>query len=114
MLIAKPEIILIARSIITILNVSLKLLYFKRTSNPKPELDNNPLIAVPNVTVPLMSIIVIAIDTAQFGIKPTRAEITGCSNLDELPAKSPPRCMFSRQKFRIKVITRINPKIFNV
>ena len=57
-----------------ILQVSLKSLFFNSTSKPNPALESNPLIAVPNVIVPLTSIIVKAIDTAQFGTKPITDE----------------------------------------
>ena len=50
-------------------------LFFNKINNPKPLFDNRALIATPNEIFPFINIIVTAIDTAQFGIKPTNAEI---------------------------------------
>ena len=72
---------LIISKIKIIFNVSLKSLFFNKTNKPKPAFDNNPLITVPNEIVPFINIIVNPIDTAQFGIKPTKAAIIGCMNL---------------------------------
>ena len=49
---------------------SLMLLFLSSTNSPNPALDKSPLIAAPKVIVPFISIIVIAIDMAQLGIKP--------------------------------------------
>lgn len=72
-LIAQPETILIASRMRIIFIVSLKSLFFKSTKSPSPAFVSSPLIAVPNVIVPLMSIIVNPIDIAQFGISPINA-----------------------------------------
>ena len=56
--------------------MSLKLLFFNNTNKPNPALDKSPLIIAPKEIVPLISIIVKPIDTAQLGIKPTKAAIT--------------------------------------
>jgi hypothetical protein len=73
-----PEIILTISRINITFKVSLKLLFLSSTSNPKPPFDSNPLIAAPKEIVPFMSIIVIAIDMAQFGIKPIKAAAAHC------------------------------------
>ena len=72
----KPANILIVSNIAIIFIVSLKSLFLSNTNKPKPALDKRPLIAALKVIVPFISIIVIAIDTAQFGIKPTIPAIT--------------------------------------
>lgn len=68
---------LITSKIKIVLIVSLILFILSKTSNPSPAFDIKPAIAAPNEIVPFISIKVIAIDTAQFGIKPTIAVITG-------------------------------------
>ena len=88
---AYPEIILIIRRIKIIFKVSLKSLFFNNTKSPNPALAKSPLIAVPKVTDPFISIIVIPIETAQLGINPTNAATAGCTNFEEVPVKSPPR-----------------------
>ena len=57
---------------------SFKLLFLSNTKSPNPALESNPLIAAPKVIVPFISIIVIAIEIAQFGIKPITAAIKHC------------------------------------
>ena len=71
--------ITLAKSSNDIINtVSLKLsFFFTSTSKPSPALEHNPAIAAPKLIVPFISIIVIAIDTAQFGIRPIIAVTTG-------------------------------------
>ena len=59
------------------LKVSLNLFIRSNTKKPNPALDIKPAIAAPNDIVPLINIKVIAIDTAQFGISPIIAVITG-------------------------------------
>ena len=76
-----PEIILIKSKIKTIFIVSLKSLFFNNTNNPNPAFDKSPLITAPKEIAPLINIIVKPIDTAQLGIKPTKAAITGWINL---------------------------------
>ena len=73
-----PETILIKRRIKIILAVSLKSLFFNNTNNPSPALDKSPLMTAPKEIVPFMSIIVMPIEIAQFGIRPTIAAIIGC------------------------------------
>ena len=76
-----PEIILIKSKIKTIFIVSLKSLFFNNTNNPNPAFDKSPLITAPKEIAPLINIIVRPIDTAQLGIKPTKAATTGWINL---------------------------------
>ena len=90
-----PDAILIMSKIEMIFSVSLKSLFFNRTNKPKPAFDNKPLITAPNDIVPFISIIVKPIDTAQLGIKPTKAAIIGCKNL--LPLIRESTSMFARK-----------------
>ena len=76
-----PDAILMMSKIEMIFSVSLKSLFFNNTNNPNPALDKSPLITAPKEIVPLINIIVRPIDTAQLGIKPTKAAITGWINL---------------------------------
>lgn len=90
--------------------------FLKRTKSPSPALEHNPAIAAPKVIVPLISIIVSAIDTAQFGINPITDVITGCKNLC---AKSGLLKKFViiaslMKKFKISVIIKINANTLSV
>ena len=69
-----------------IFNVSLQFsLWRQRTRIPKPAFDKSPDITAPKLIEPLINNIVKAIDTAQFGINPTNAVITG-SKILTLPS----------------------------
>ena len=79
--IAKPAKILINNNIIIIFKVSLKSLFFSKTNKPSPAFDKRPLIAALKVIVPFINIMVIAIDMAQFGIKPINDANKHCKYL---------------------------------
>ena len=69
---------LTARSMPVIFNESFMFsLCLKSTRIPKPAFDNNPDITAPKLIDPLIKSIVSAIETAQLGIKPIKAVITG-------------------------------------
>lgn len=73
---------LIPKSIPIIFNESLIFsLCLKSTRIPSPALDSKPEITAPKLIDPFINSIVSAIDTAQFGIKPINAVITGSKNL---------------------------------
>lgn len=72
---------LIVISIATIFKESLIFsLCLNNISIPSPAFDNNPEIAAPKLIDPFIKSIVIAIETAQLGINPTNAVITGSKN----------------------------------
>ena len=73
-----PTAMLIDSNIPIILIVSLKSLFLSKTNKPNPALERSPLIAAPKLIVPFISIIVIATDIAQFGIKPIIDETIIC------------------------------------
>ena len=56
-------------------------LCLKRISIPNPALDKSPDITAPKLIDPFIKSIVKAIDTAQLGISPIKAVITGSKNL---------------------------------
>lgn len=72
-----PENILILKSKSMILIVSLIGFFFSKTKSPKPAPDERPAIVEPNPIAPLRYSIVIATDTAQFGISPAIEAIIG-------------------------------------
>lgn len=75
-----PENILTNNSINMILRVSLSESFFlNNTRIPSPALEHSPAITEPKPSAPLRYISVIAIETAQFGMSPTIAVITGCN-----------------------------------
>ena len=112
-----PDMILIASRIPTIFSVSLIFsLCLQRTSMPSPALDKSPDITAPKLIEPFIKSIVNAIETAQFGINPKNAVITGSKNLT-FPNNKCNTEWFAytvKTKFSNIVIIKINTKILSV
>ena len=91
-------------------------LCLNNTSIPSPAFDNKPDITAPKLIDPFISNIVNAIDTAQFGINPIIAVITGSRNLTLPRSTCNMACSeyISIIKFSIIVIININMKILKV
>ena len=104
-------------SIAMILNVSLIFsLCLISIKIPSPAFDNKPDITAPKLIEPLIKSIVKAIDTAQFGINPIKAVITG-SRIFTFPNKTCNTACSEYtniKKFNMIVIKRINIKILKV
>ena len=75
--ITSPEIVLITKRRAITFTVSLKSLFLRSTKSPKPAFARSPLIAAPKVIEPFISIIVMPIEIAQFGISPISDATTG-------------------------------------
>ena len=71
---------LMTKSIVIIKAVSFNLLCLKRIRHPSPAFDKSPAIAAPKLIEPFIKNIVMAIDVAQFGIKPKNAINVGSKN----------------------------------
>ena len=72
-----PENILTLSSIRIILIVAISGFCFNKRSKPKPAPEDNPATVEPKPIAPFKYIIVIATEIAQFGIRPTTAQIIG-------------------------------------
>lgn len=112
-----PVKILMHSSISIICIVSLRFsLCLNNISIPSPAFDNSPDITAPKLIDPLINNIVNAIETAQLGIKPMKAVITGSKNLTlpKIACKIEYFAYINIKKFRTIVISKIKTKMFIV
>lgn len=90
--------------------------FLSKTRSPRPAFENNPAIAAPKLIVPLISIIVKAIDTAQLGINPSTPVTTGSSilYLKLVFVKNALITESVTKEFKNSVITSTKAKTFTV
>ena len=79
---AIPENILIPSSSPTVVAVSLIPFFLKSTSSPSPAPESRPETTEAKLKSPFIYSSVIATETAQLGIRPMKAAMTGCQMVE--------------------------------